>query len=230
MNLIYSLIFTGSISLFFTSRIKKQPYIYYCLAGIISMATSVYEILRITSNLKLQGFILHVEKASIEGLIAISFFTLVMYAGALNPKFTLTRNLIKIRAELAIIGSILLLPHGIVYLIRFFVLKLPKIVASGKFPLLYISYLIIGVTAFAIMIPLFITSFKTIKRKMTSAKWKKLQRTAYIFYFLAYVHIVLVLFNGKKLDVLKLIIYTIIFGGYAILRILKYKNIKGIRH
>ncbi|MFW2490526.1 ferric reductase-like transmembrane domain-containing protein [Clostridium chromiireducens] len=224
MIFICTLVLISILSLLFTSSIKKQSYVYYSLAGFIALITSIYEILRITSNMKLDGFILTLEKTSIRGLISMSFFILVMYAGALNLKWTVTRKLLSIRAQLAILGSIMMLPHGIIYFVRFLILKLPKIISEGTFPILYFTYIMIGILGFIVMIPLFITSIKKIRLKMKGQQWKKLQRWAYLFYFLAYIHILFILLNEKEIDWLRLISYTIIFSGYMSLRVLKYKS------
>ncbi|WP_026887604.1 ferric reductase-like transmembrane domain-containing protein [Clostridium beijerinckii] len=225
MIFICTLILVTILSLLFTSSIKKHYYLYYSLAVGIAIITSFYEILRITSDAKLEGVILTLEKTSIRGLISVSFFILVMYAGALNQKWTITKKLRSIRAELAIIGSIMLLPHGIVYCIRFIILKLPKIISEGTFPILYLSYIGVGIIGFIVMIPLFITSFKKIRRKMQGKQWKRLQRWAYLFYFLTYLHILLILLNEKEIDWVRLSSYTIVFISYMWLKILKNKEI-----
>ncbi|MBD7910738.1 MULTISPECIES: ferric reductase-like transmembrane domain-containing protein [Clostridium] len=226
MNLIMSLIIVTTLALFLTASIKKNSYIYYSIATVIAIITATYEILRIASGANLGGFILSLEKVSIRGLISIAFFILVMFAGALNPKWKITRKLLGIRAELAIIGSILMLPHGIIYFTRFILLKLPKMFSEGTFSVLYLEYIVVGIIGFIIMIPLFITSIKKIRRRMKAVKWKRLQRWAYAFYFLAYLHIVLILFNDKELDYLRLITYTAIFGSYTVLRLFKYEKMR----
>lgn len=224
MILICTFILITILALTFTRSIKKLPYVYYLIFGSIAIITSIYEILRITSNMKLDGFLLTIEKISMRGLISISFFILVMYAGALNSKWSITKKLLSIRAELAILGSITMLPHGIIYFARFIILKLPKIISEGTFPVLYFSYIGVGIIGFIVMIPLFITSIKKIRKKMKGIQWKKLQRWAYLFYLLAYVHILLVLFNEKELDWLRIATYTIVFGGYMSLRFIKYRE------
>lgn len=224
MIFICTLVLVSILTLLFTSSIKKQSYMYYSLAGFIAIITLIYEILRITSNMKLDGFILTLEKTSIRGLISISFFILVMYAGALNSKWEITRKLLSIRAELAILGSIMMLPHGIIYFVRFLILKLPKIISEGTFPILYFTYIAIGIVGFIVMVPLFITSIKKVRRKIKGQQWKKLQRWAYLFYFLAYVHILFILLNEKEIDWLRFSSYTIIFASYMCLRLLKYKS------
>lgn len=81
-----------------------------------------------------------------------------------------------------------------------------------------------GIIGFILMIPLFITSLKKVRRKMKGLQWKKLQRWAYLFYLLSYVHIVFILLNDKEIDWLRLATYTLIFSSYMILRLMKYKS------
>ncbi|MBU3107783.1 ferric reductase-like transmembrane domain-containing protein [Clostridium gasigenes] len=219
MILIYSLILATILSLLFTTSIKKHYWFYYSLSAFIAISTTIYEILKITSNMELYGFISYIEKASIKGIFSISIFVLVMFAGALQSRWKITKKLLIIRGELAIIASILLLPHGVIYLVRFIM----KII-DQKLSAIYVAYVIVGIIGFTIMIPLFITSLKKVKSKMNWHQWKKLQRTSYLFYFITYVHILLILLSKKNIDWIKLITYTTIFTLYAILRLIKYKN------
>ncbi|MGL4570823.1 MAG: ferric reductase-like transmembrane domain-containing protein [Clostridium sp.] len=216
MYLIYSLVVVIALAIICTKIIRKHSKTFYGVASIIAVLVTIYEILRLTSNFKLEGFLNDLERVFMKGNVAISFFILVMFAGALNKKWQVTRKLLSIRAEMAIIGSILIMPHCIMYAVRFLV----KLLDGKAISVLYITYLIIGLIAFIIMIPLFITSFKKVRAKMDFKKWKTIQKMAYPFYLLAYIHIVIVLFNGKELDWLKLISYTILFGGYFILKLI----------
>jgi DMSO/TMAO reductase YedYZ heme-binding membrane subunit len=220
MYLIYSLLFITVLSLFFTSAIRKNSKIFYWIASVIASGTTIYEIFRLISDTKFQGLIFDFEKASMKGNFSIAFFVLVMFAGALNPKWSITKKLLSIRAESAILGSILILPHGIMYLVRFIV----KLINNKPISALYIIYLIVGVIAFIIMIPLFITSLKKFRRKMKHIEWKKLQRWAYPFYLLTYIHIVLALLNDDEIDILKLSVYSILFISYFILKLIKTHN------
>ncbi|WP_250675424.1 ferric reductase-like transmembrane domain-containing protein [Paraclostridium ghonii] len=222
MRLVYSLIFVAIFALIFTTTIRKHSKIFYSIASVISGITIIYEIYRLISDTKLQGFIGELEKAFMKGNVAIAFFLLVMFAGALNPKWKLTKKLLSIRAEAAILGCILLLPHGVMYLVRF----INKILLHKPITILYIIYLIIGLIAFIIMIPLFITSLKKVRSKMSYADWKKIQRWAYPFYLLSYVHIVLALLNDEEIDIMKLSIYTIGFVGYFSLKMIKNYKLK----
>lgn len=218
MYFIYSLIVVTLLVLLFTKSIRNHAKIFYFIASVMAILTTVYEILRLTSNIELNGFIGTLERVSMKGHISIAFFVLVMFAGALNPRWNLTKKLLSIRAELAILGSIFILPHCIMYFARFIILKL----IPGK-PLkpLYVTYLIIGIIAFLIMIPLFINSFKKIRIKIKYNDWKKLQRFAYLFYFLTYIHILVLSLNKLHKKSFDLIIYTIVFATYLILKLIK---------
>lgn len=218
MYFIYSLILVTLLALFFTKAIRNHSKVFYSIASVIAILTTIYEILRLTSNFKLNGFIATLERASMKGNIAIAFFVLVMFASALNSKWYITKKLLSIRAELAILGSILILPHCIMYFVRFIVLK---VLTNKPLKPLYLTYLIIGIIAFIIMIPLFITSFKKIRSKMKYKNWKRLQRFAYLFYLLIYVHILILLLNKKEVDLVNLIAYTTVFGVYLILKLIK---------
>lgn len=65
-------------------------------------------------------------------------------------------------------------------------------------------------------LPLFYTSFIKIRRKMSVDKWRKLHKLSYLAYALIYVHLVFAAPTGH------LMIHTVIFGVYTILRLLKY--------
>ena len=97
------------------------------------------------------------------------------------------------------------------YFVRFIVLKL---IPGRPLKPLYLTYLIVGIIAFLVMIPLFITSFKKIRIKMKYPEWKKLQRFAYLFYLLVYIKL------------FELIVYTIVFGAYFILKLIKTSTYK----
>jgi DMSO/TMAO reductase YedYZ heme-binding membrane subunit len=222
MRLVYSLIFIVALSLIFTSSIRKHSKFFYSIASVLAGTTIIYEIYRLVTDTKLQGFIGEFEKASMKGNFSIAFFILVMFAGALSPRWKVTKKLLSIRAEAAILGTILIIPHGVMYSVRFIV----KLLNNKPITTLYVVYLIIGLIAFIIMIPLFITSLKKVRSKMKYVEWKRLQRWAYPFYVLIYIHIVLSIFNDDEFDIIKLSIYTVVFVSYFILKLIKISNEK----
>ena len=82
-----------------------------------------------------------------------------------------------------------------------------------------------------IMLPLFITSFRKIRRKMKAKTWKRLQRLAYVFYGLLYTHIMLLYLpsalEGKISAVVNVILYSIVYLTYGSMRISRALEKKG---
>ena len=112
----------------------------------------------------------------IKGFIGFAFFYVVMITGALNPKWKLTKKLRGVRAPYSIIGFVLLMSHTLNYA--------AEILSQQR----AIPYF--GIGAFIIMIPLFITSFLEIRKKMKPQTWTKLQRWAYLSYALILIHLI----------------------------------------
>lgn len=75
------------------------------------------------------------------------------------------------------------------------------------------------------MLILTVTSFPNVRKKMNAVKWKKLQRTAYIFYGLIYVHILLINIpyarRGMSEYIINVAVYSLVFVNYAMMRIHK---------
>ena len=200
-----------------TKNIKKYAKYYYGLAIGISGITIAYEIFKIVSGKKLTGLLYYSERMTMKGFFAIAFFLLVMFAGAINSKWRITKKLMSIRSEMAILGAILIIPHVVIYIIQV-ILRLfdGKVITSMQW-----IYLIIGLLAVIIMIPLTITSFESIKNKLKYIKWKSIQRWAYLFLLLIYIHIAIVLLSSKSFNWIKFTIYTFMFLLYVVLRINK---------
>ena len=76
---------------------------------------------------------------------------------------------------------------------------------------------LLGLVAYVIMIPLFITSFKWIRKKFTFMGWKRLQNLAYFVYVIMFVH----LFLAASLPINK-ILYLILFVPYLIYKPIHY--------
>lgn len=112
----------------------------------------------------------------VKGFVGFAFFYVVMITGALNPSWKLTKKLRSVRAPYSILGFVLLMSHPLNYVAE---------VLSKQRDIPYF-----GVAAFLIMIPLFITSYMTIRKKMKAQSWVKLQRWAYPVYALMLIHLV----------------------------------------
>lgn len=68
-----------------------------------------------------------------------------------------------------------------------------------------------------------VTSFGFVKKHMRTESWKRLQRWAYVFFGLVYVHLMLMLApaasRGGEAALVTVAVYTVVFGAYAVLRV-----------
>jgi uncharacterized protein with FMN-binding domain/cell division protein FtsL len=100
----------------------------------------------------------------------------------------------------------------------------------ARLPINQLAAAICSVIMIVIMLPLFVTSFKSVRKRMNGKTWKKLQRFAYGFYALLYVHIMLLTvpyaIDGRSFYSLTVFVYSAIFISYLICRILKASAMK----
>ncbi len=165
-----------------------------------------------------------------KGSIGTAMFVAVMYAGALPKGSKLIAPLMKIRGELSITAAILVLCHNFTYGMTYFKMLFIKPEALSATQL---AAAVISLVLIAIMIVLTVTSFPSVRKKMQAKKWKQLQRTAYVFYGLMYVHIMLINIPYARLGlgtyIANVVIYSIVFLGYAAMRIAKAVSVKAAR-
>ena len=152
------------ISNFFSKKIRANSTIIYIVITVISLAATFIR--------KVPVFM-----PFYKSFLGLAIFYVVMITGVLDKKKALYKKLMSIRAELSIIGFIVLTPHAIFYIID-------KLFNSG-------TYEIIGLISYLIMVPLFITSFKKIRGKFQYYNWKRIQNFAYIAYILLFVHLII---------------------------------------
>ncbi len=154
--------------------------------------------------------------------LSAAMFILVMYAGAMPNGSAAMKKLMPIRAQLSIMASILTLAHNIVYARTYF---RALFVSPAALSWNMLTASVISLVMIAIMLPLFVTSFPAVRRKMKPKSWKRLQRFAYGFYGLMYFHILLVCLPGLKSGqasyLFTVALYSVIFLGYAAMRVMK---------
>ncbi len=198
-------ILVSSIIYFKSSFIKKHNKIIYWFFVVISGLTLALSLMypkTIFATLSMPW---------IKGFLGLAIFYIVMLAGAL-PDWTYKKKITSVRTELSIIGFIAITPHAIFNLIRIF---------EGT-----IDPTFFGIIAYIIMIPLFITSFITIRKKMKNKLWKNLQRLAYIVYLLLFIHLIIhfSLPINRILYIILLFTY-ILFKSIKIMKLYKAKNL-----
>ncbi len=153
------------------------------------------------------------------GAFSTATFIIVMYLGVVRKHNAHTLRLLKIRGEISIIGCILALGHNVVYGIVYF----PALFYNRQsLDGLHLAAAILTIALLILILPLFLTSFQCIRKKMKAKTWKKLQRLAYPFFYLIYVHVMVLYAGNAKEHMADMIIYTVIYLLYTILRLRKY--------
>ena len=171
------------LSYFLYKPIHKYKYVFYVIAFIIAL------ILREDGNYITYGY------------TGLSFFIVVMFSGVLD-KSTLRKRLFMVRAELAILGTIFLFPHALGYL---------DIVLEEVGLLNAPINFFFGFLSGVVIVPLFITSFTFIRKRMKYKEWKQLHQLAYLAYIAIGLHLILIN-NDRQL------MYIILFGSYFVLK------------
>lgn len=149
--------------------------------------------------------------------LALALFAVVMFIGVFPRDSRLGQGLRPVRTELSILACLLALGHMIVYLLAF----IPRLGVGMDAGLM----VFIG-TAVALMVLLAVlgvTSLGFVKRLMDARVWKSVQRWAYVFFGLIYVHLVSILLvpamAGGQTAQISVAVYTVLMGAYAVLRI-----------
>ena len=132
-----------------------------------------------------------------------------MLGGAFKHKSKAKIALMRVRRELAILGFLFLLPHAVL---------------RGSLALTGFNFT--GLIAFWIIVPLVITSWPSVRKKMSPKRWKEVHKFAYIVYVMIYVHLVfdVSLVNGSIFMTLKRtgIPYLMLFSVYLGLKTANY--------
>jgi DMSO/TMAO reductase YedYZ heme-binding membrane subunit len=130
------------------------------------------------------------------GTLGFPLLIIIMYMGALNPKYPIVKKLFSIRKELSILSGFPILTHSLIRTTVNFPRALNYFFdseASGR----AVSALgagisnfsfVLGILMLALFIPLWVTSFDSAHKRMGGARWKKLQRWSYVLYAMLFIH------------------------------------------
>lgn len=207
----------------FTSKrfLKKHQYLCYFMA--IAFAGAIFAGIA-------SGMVFHLPSwlrdwfvpLFSRGAFPTALFVIVMYTGALPNSSKLIRVLMPVRAELSILASLLTLTHNATYGITYFkrMFLRPEQLPSYQF-----AAGIITIILLCLMIPLMVTSFPSVRRRMNGRRWKSLQRSAYLFYTLLYLHVMLLsvppMIAGRGGYSLTVMVYSAVFISYGAMRVRK---------
>ena len=204
---------------FFGKALKKKPAVLYGICILLSLVSIFYPR---EGGLPFLDFFF--KKIMQRGVLAGSLFIWVMLAPVLPKSFSGRKTIYLLRGEMAICASLITLAHNLAFGGKYFG---ALFLGQGHISLMELHAAIVSCLMILLLIPLTITSFQTVRRKMQAKTWKKLQNWSYLFYLLLYLHIFFIyqgaLIRGKGDYFFTLMIYSFIFGFYGFLRIRQYR-------
>lgn len=217
MRLIIGIILTTLFYLATAKKIKKYPVAFYLGTYMWIGITVGYYLLKINNSMP-SWFTTYFMDLFQRGIFSTVTFMIVMFLGTVTKSNEISKKLMSIRGEISIMGCIFVLCHNVIYGVVYFpaLFKNPQLMPTN-----HLIAAVITLILLALMLPLFITSFKCVRKKMNAKSWKNLQRLAYPFFILIYVHIMTLYLPSWKQYTLDIALYTIIYASYIVLRLRK---------
>ena len=219
MIVILTLICSLAFFHFFGKALKKKPAVLYGICILLSLVSIFYPR---EGGLPFLDFFF--KKIMQRGVLAGSLFIWVMLAPVLPKSFSGRKTIYLLRGEMAICASLITLAHNLAFGGKYFG---ALFLGQGHISLMELHAAIVSCLMILLLIPLTVTSFQAVRRKMQGKTWKELQNWSYLFYLLLYLHIFFIyqgaLIRGKGDYFFTLMLYSFIFGFYGFLRIRQYR-------
>ena len=194
--------------------IKKYPMVFYALAvllDVVFIATFYFDMPRAFWKVI---FVL-IQKCT----LSLAIFVVVMFIGCFARDSKVSTMLRPIRSELSIIAWILSLGHMALYLVKY----LPIILRGGAINTNVLTSFILAIVLLVLLLVLGVTSFAIVKKHMKADAWRKLQKWAYVFFMLVYVHLLFMLLpsalHGGAAAQASVGVYSVVFVAYAVMRV-----------
>ncbi|WP_072950711.1 FMN-binding protein [Ruminococcus flavefaciens] len=224
MLFIISLIIALFTAFILDKPLKKCPAAFYISAALLT-AASIYvsqSDISITNRI-VRDYVLGIFS---RGALGAAFWAVVMWTGALPNGSAPIKKLMTIRGELSITAAFLTFSHIVTFGLQYVRNLINGRTGSGDAYRDFVVTCILSLLMTFIMVPLTVMSFKTVRKKMNAKTWKNIQRLAYLFYAMIYIHIMLLFVpkaqRGREGYFLSVLVYSAVFIGYAVLRFRKY--------
>jgi DMSO/TMAO reductase YedYZ heme-binding membrane subunit len=192
------------LSVLLSKSIKRHAAVYYAVFSIPFALVAIPFVLRLFGiemfNFNRIPFLGAILRDYIHaGTLGFPLLIIIMYMGALNPKNPYVKKLLSIRKELSILSGFPILTHALIRVthnfpnaLRFFTdnteyMENARVVNVWGAGISNFSF-VLGVLMLALFIPLWITSFDGVRKRMGSVRWKKWQRWSYVLYAMLFVH------------------------------------------
>lgn len=202
--LLTSLLVLTIVFVLLAKSIKKHSALYYTLFAIPFVLVALPSLASLF-GIEMQGFVRIPFLGEIirdyihMGTFGHPLLIIIMYIGALDLKHKPVKKLMSIRKELSIISGFAVFSHSLIRVInsvpgsfKFFAnnaeyMAETKVVSELGAGISSFSFLL-GILMLIIFIPLWITSFDGVRKRMGNLKWKKFQKWSYVLYATLFIH------------------------------------------
>jgi DMSO/TMAO reductase YedYZ heme-binding membrane subunit len=193
------------LSILLSKSIKKHATVYYIVLGLPFAMVAIPFIGRIAgveifafSRIPYLGGI--IRDYIHAGTFGFPLLIIIMYMGALNPRIKWVKKLMSIRKELSIISGFPIFAHSLIRVSNNFPRSLKYFTHHDEFMetartaneagtlISNFSFALVGIVLLIIFIPLWVTSFDSVRKRMGGKSWKKLQKWSYVLYALLFIH------------------------------------------
>lgn len=196
--------FFGLLSVWLSWSIKKHSKVYYFILAIPFALVAVPTVMRWCGVPVMSFTAIPVLGQIVRDYIHMGTFghpllIIIMYMGALDPKIGFVKRLMSIRKELSIICGFPVLTHSLIRVantfpnaLKFFFdnesyMTTARVSSELGAGISNFSF-VLGILMLALFLPLWITSFDSVHKRMGTAKWKKFQKWAYVLYAFLFIH------------------------------------------
>lgn len=213
MDILIALFASVAFALVFRTPLVRRSGIFYGCALAVGMVFLSGVLFQISPNLN-RELLPFLRRA----IFPYALFVVVMYIGVL-PESRLRSYLMPARGPLSVVATLLVLCHMVSYL------EVYASVAVGGFSTAAASTaaaLILAVALAVLLAVLTFTSLNNVRRRMSGAVWRGVQKSAYLFFGLVTLHAVVLLLPSAVAgspSLLAVSVYSGIFILYAILRL-----------
>ena len=219
MLFLIAILIAGAFSWFCADAIRKKPIPFYLIGTVLSVIMIVLNQAHVHFSPFMTNYVLGLFS---RGALAAALWCVVAWMGALPDEAReLRKKLLPARGELSIFAALITISHAVVYGISY----CKRLFSGHDLQSDFVITCVICLLLMLIMIPLTVISFKAIRKKIKGKTWKAIQRAAYVFYALIYLHVMVILIprarQGREGVLFSIVIYTIVFIGYAVCRIRK---------
>lgn len=223
LELLASLLLVFLFIKFPLKLLKQNVKLFYIISTIISLSSLILGVLVFLDFIEVPLSLWWVRciRSIVSGYLPAVIFMFVMYAGVLPVDNQLKPQLMINRSELSIIGTILYLPHTLIYSI-FSAPRGITMLLKGDINIAYQLMTWTGLFNAILLIVLGLTSISAVRKKLSPSKWKKIQFFSYLFYFNCFSHYMTLSIWSEAYE--RAILYLVIYGVYLRLFILRSKN------